>query len=90
MLIDSRLSSSFRDPSGFVFARAGELFRQVNIVYREHYDFLMDSGLYRELVDSGLLVRHDEVEANPRGLPTAYKILRPEPIPLRIRGRGGH
>ncbi len=82
MLTDLRLPSSFRDPSGFVFTREGEIFRQVNQVYREHYDFLMGSGLYEALVDSGLLIRHDEVESGPAGQFDAYKILRPEPIPF--------
>ena len=52
---------SFRDPAGFVFRRDGSLYRQVNTVYSEHYDRLMESGLYRALVDDGLLVPHDEV-----------------------------
>ncbi len=37
--------SSFRDPSGFLFRRDGVLYRQVNTVYREHYEALMGGGL---------------------------------------------
>ncbi len=33
---------SFRDPAGFVYRDQGDLRRQVNLVYREHYDQLMD------------------------------------------------
>lgn len=54
----------------------------MNRAYRKHYDLLMDSGLYESLVDSGLLVQHDEVETNPQGSPDAYKILRPVQIPF--------
>ena len=43
---------SFRDPAGFVYRQEGDLRRQVNQVYREHYEELMASGLYRELVDA--------------------------------------
>lgn len=73
---------SFRDPAGFVFRRDGSLYRQVNTVYSEHYDRLMESGLYRALVDDGLLVPHDEVpfgDTRPEG---AYRLLRPEPVPF--------
>ena len=38
------VGGSFRDPSGFLFARDGVLYRQVNHVYREHYDRLMTAG----------------------------------------------
>ena len=37
-LDDLRLGSSYRDPSGFVFLRNGELFRQVNDGYRADYE----------------------------------------------------
>ena len=40
------IPGSFRDPSGFLFSRDGTLFRQVNSIYRENYDNLMQSGLY--------------------------------------------
>ena len=52
---------SFRDPAGFVYSHHGELLRQVNQVYREHYDRLISSGLYDELVQAGLLIRHEEL-----------------------------
>jgi hypothetical protein len=42
----------------------------------------MNSGLYQELTDAGLLVRHDEVGIDPVGPSNAYKVLHPEPIPF--------
>ncbi|MBB4059633.1 class I SAM-dependent methyltransferase [Salinibacter ruber] len=77
----SRVAGSFRDPSGFLFRRGGTLYRQVNSVYREDYDRLMESGLYNELVGSGLLVAHEEVDIDPAG-PDAYRIIRPELVPF--------
>jgi ribosomal protein L11 methylase PrmA len=74
----SPLPSSFRDPSGFLFQRNGELLRQVNHSYRPHFDRLLDSGLLGELTEAGLLVRHTEVD----GPHSAYKVLRPERIPF--------
>jgi ribosomal protein L11 methylase PrmA len=73
---------SFRDPSGFVFVRQGILYRQVNAPWRENYDLLMESGLYRELVEDGLLVPHEEVDLTFAASDGAHRVLRPEPIPF--------
>ncbi len=73
-------ASSFRDPSGFVFYLSGTLYRQINTAYKENYDHLMDSGLYRALVDSGLLISHDEAIFEGPRTSQAYKIIRPELI----------
>jgi ribosomal protein L11 methylase PrmA len=69
-------TASFRDPSGFVFVRDGVLYRQVQTVYREHYDHLASSGLLGSLVRDGHLVAHEECQAAPAA-PGAYKVLRP-------------
>jgi hypothetical protein len=71
---------SFRDPAGFVYTQQGDLRRQVNLVYRDHYDRLMDSGLYNELVEARLLVPHEELMAEGWEPDRAYKVIRPEPI----------
>lgn len=69
--------ASFRDPSGFVFSRDGQLLRQVNESYREDYDLLMKSGLYEALTSRGLLVSHDEVDGDAAAAPGAYKVIEP-------------
>lgn len=76
------IPSSFRDPSGFVFFQDGSIFRQVNIIYKENYDHLIKAGLYKTLVDSGLLVPHDEVGTDYAKTDSAYKVLKPELIPF--------
>ncbi|HJP66294.1 MAG TPA: SAM-dependent methyltransferase [Actinomycetota bacterium] len=76
------LSSSFRDPSGFVFVRDGRLYRQVNESFADEYDRLMASGLYQALVDDGLLVRHEEVDLELAAAPGAHRILAPEVVPF--------
>ena len=78
MTEDSVLSSSFRDPSGFVFQRDGILYRQINQVHREDYDHLMSSGLYETLVAAGLLISHEE--AGDPVTADAYKVIRPERV----------
>jgi len=74
--------SSFRDPSGYLFHRGDQLYRQVNRRYKEDYDVLMDSGLYGELVAGGLLVPHEEVELDPLDPATVYKTIKPELVPF--------
>lgn len=76
----SRLDSSFRDPSGFMFRHEGTLYRQVNQACRETYDQLMGSGLYEALLKKGWIIPHREV-AEPIAEPeTAYRVLQPEPL----------
>lgn len=59
-----RIGASFRDLSGYVFEQDGEIFRQINPIYEENYQLLMNSGLYQNLVDNGLLILHFEMENN--------------------------
>jgi len=73
---------SFRDPSGFLFWQHGELYRQVNAGYREHYDHLLASGLYRELLEQGLLIGHEESDLKLARGGAAYKIIRPVLVPF--------
>lgn len=74
-----KVSGSFRDPSGFVFFSDGTLYRQINKSYREHYDKLLNSGLYDNLSKSGLLISHEEISYKPTGQ-DGYKVIKPEYI----------
>lgn len=76
------IAGSFRDPSGFVFFENGQIYRQVNLIYREDYDLLMGSGLYEDLVRSGLLISHEEVGVELARTGEAHKVLKPERIPF--------
>lgn len=73
--------ASFRDPCGFIFRQDGVLYRQVHERYRENYDLLMGSGLYAELVASGLMVSHEEAVADESGS-GGYKLLKPAEVPF--------
>ena len=55
-----QLPSSFRDPSGYVFVKDGELFRQVNLQYREKYDLLIKLGFMRWAGQLESLIPHGE------------------------------
>jgi len=74
------VSSSFRDPSGFLFYENGTIYRQINKSYKENFDHLMNSGLYKTLVDSEQLIPHEEANVEPFDPKTSYKIIKPEKI----------
>lgn len=77
-----QLNASFRDPGGFLFSRAGTLYRQVNRVCAEDYTRLMESGLYEGLVRAGLLIPHIESDQPPAENESAFKIIQPERVPF--------
>ena len=77
---DRPVLGSFRDPSGFVFWRDQNLYRQVNTCYASSYKLLMESGLYQDLVNQCLLIRHDEVDVPPWRANRAFKVIAPERI----------
>ena len=75
--------ASFRDPSGFLFYQDDVLYRQVNRVDQQHYDALIESGLYATLVDQSLIIPHEEVDSvEPPQPDLLYKIIKPERIPF--------
>ena len=55
-------SASFRDRSGYVFYREGKVYRWISPAYLPQYRHLMESGLYKALVDRRLMVAHREAE----------------------------
>jgi len=73
----NRDTSSFRDPSGYIFYESNEIYRKINKSYFDEYNNLMKSGLYDELVEKNLLIRHQEVEKKDD-----YIIIKPEKIPF--------
>lgn len=80
--VGSDQPSSFRDPSGHLFNKDGVIFRQVNNRYKDNFDLLMESGLYSELVDSQLMIPHEETDIPTDLQDVAYKILRPQMVPF--------
>lgn len=75
-------NSSFRDPDGFVFWRKDILFRQINLRYKDSYDYLVKSGLYGKLVKEELLIPHKTVSKKFAANKNAYKVIRPQLIPF--------
>ena len=52
----------------------------MNRIYKENYDHLIDSGLYKTLVDAELLIPHEEVDIDHAEPDKAYKIIKPEQV----------
>lgn len=75
-------TSSFRDPSGFIFKKDGLIFRQINQSYRDQYNYLMSSGLYQNLVQQDYLIPHTEFDFSSEENSDAYKIIQPEKVPF--------
>lgn len=83
----NKINASFRDPSGFVFRendlprKAGKIRRQINLIYKENYDLLISSGLYKKLVKKKFLIPHKEIKKTSNNL-IAYKVIEPVQIPF--------
>jgi hypothetical protein len=73
---------SFRDPGGFVFRKNGEIYRQINRLYKKEYDHLVHSGLYQKLVSQDLLLPHTEVKTDLGLSDNTYKVIKPKPVPF--------
>lgn len=74
------IEASFRDPSGYLFSLDGDLYRQINSIYQEHYTRFIESGLYQTLVDNELLVPHQEVDIAPLDPTSAWRVIQPERV----------
>jgi hypothetical protein len=82
MRIRDHVPSSFRDPSGFVFDENGLIYRQVNLSYKENYEFFVNSGIYEALLKDELIIPHREVGTEIARPAEAYKVIQPEEIPF--------
>ena len=76
-----RDGGSFRDPSGFIFYENGNVFRSISFSYKENFDHLINSGLYGELLQEKLLIKHSEVQ-EVENKSKQYKKLLVEKIPF--------
>ena len=79
-MIERKHPASFRDPSGFLYRKGSELFRQINRIYRPQYDALMATGLYTYLTEKGRLIPHRESKAAPLLPDLVYKVIQPDTV----------
>ncbi|MBI1770248.1 MAG: SAM-dependent methyltransferase [Bacteroidetes bacterium] len=74
--------ASFRDPSGYIFESEGVLYRNINAICADDYNFLLSSGLAQTLFANYSLVPHDEVEFIQQNNSNSYKVIQPQRLPL--------
>lgn len=74
--------SSFRDPGGFVFYHEQQIYRAVCEPAEKDYRHLMDSGLYKELVSSELLIPHEESSKTFDFSSRVRTVISPEKVPF--------
>ena len=65
-----------------MYREKGRLFRQVNLVYKKHYDHLIQSGLYESLVKTEMIIPHKEIPPSNEKQKETYKIIQPEEVPF--------
>jgi ribosomal protein L11 methylase PrmA len=78
MVVSHPFPISTRDPSTSIALRDGIVTRQIHHSYAQHYEHLLESGLYRKLTEQGLLIPHKEIETATA--PDVYKVLQPERV----------
>jgi len=77
-----RHPASFRDPSGFIVESSGRLLRAIHPGSLRDLDALVESGLYSELTQLGLLVAHEDLGIGSLdGLP-GWHVVAPQRLPL--------
>ena len=77
---DGRDGASFRDPSGFVYWRDGQPYRQIQATFATEWDAFEASPLKRRLLDQGRLIPYEPVGHDLASTPDAYAVIRPERI----------
>ncbi len=75
-----RDAGSFRDPSGFVFWRDGQPYRQIQRRFAAEWDAFDASPLKARLIAQGQLIPHESVSIAYAQGPDAHAVIRPERI----------
>jgi ribosomal protein L11 methylase PrmA len=77
---EGRDGASFRDPSGFVFWRHGQPYRQIQQSFATEWDAFEASALKRRLFDQRRLIPYEPVDLELATTPGAHAVIRPERI----------
>jgi len=74
-------AGSFRDPSGHVFSKDGQIYRSVFNSGVIDFEAARHAGIYDRLIEAGLLISHEEVENEDTPPGTVYCLRHPR-IPM--------
>ena len=72
------VSSSFRDPNGYVFKLNSEFHRAITHKAKDSFDLFLSSGLYEDLKLGALIIPHEEILNH--GMKEIYKVIKPEQL----------
>jgi hypothetical protein len=72
-----RHGASFRDPSGFVFWRDGDIYRQVAKSFTPEFELILKSGLLEDLIQDRLLLPFEVVDLSLKQNADAGMVLQP-------------
>ena len=75
-----RHPSSFRDPSGYIAEIDGEIYRFIHPDAQEDFTNYIQSGLHAELVNTGLIVDHQDLGLNFAMAPYGWQTIKPNRI----------
>ena len=75
-----RDSGSFRDPSGFIFWRDGQPYRQIQRRFAAEWDAFEASDLKGRLIAAGRLIPYEPVGLDHAQGPDGHAVIRPERI----------
>lgn len=81
MIIEPNIIS-YRDTAARIVKKESGYYRYIFHEYKAEYDHLMQSGLYQELTQKGLLIEHQEIQIDTED-PKVYKLLYPTQIPFK-------
>jgi SAM-dependent methyltransferase len=81
MIIEPNIIS-YRDTAARVVKKESGYYRYIFHEYKAEYEHLMQSGLYQDLTQKGLLIQHKEIEKDTDD-PNVYKLLYPTQIPFQ-------
>src|SRR5688572_6183013 len=73
-----RHGASFRDPSGFVYWRDGDIYRQVSKGFTPEFESALESGLLEGLIQDRLLMPFEIVDLSLRESADAGMVLQPQ------------
>ncbi|MEQ1554283.1 MAG: hypothetical protein ABL929_08905, partial [Ferruginibacter sp.] len=78
------LPSSYRDNDGFVFKKNNAIYRLIKPSYFNHYNTLMQSGLYANLINTNRLIPHIDVDISlwEETEIVGCKVIKPTEIPF--------
>jgi hypothetical protein len=73
---------SFRDPSGFVYRRDGQIYRQIEPSFADRWAAVEATGILRQLAAEGKVLPYEDVPLELAATPSAAKVIRPAVVPF--------